>query len=280
MDADTRFRTYLRILDDLGSPVRPRHLLLDLGCGAGNLVAAGRQRGYCVYGCDIGFKQGARTEELATSGAIRKISLKPSYRLPFDDESVDYLVSDQVFEHVMDYDSCLREIHRLLKPGGATLHIFPSRYMPIEPHVFVPFATMYQREWWLRLWATLGIRKPSQRGESASSVGRGNYQYLTEHTNYLSKREIRERFARFFPDVKFAESAFLKHSERARILYKLSPVLPFLPAAYSCARSRVVFGNRGSAQPAGSRLSARRESGSREWDRTTDHLHVKEVLYH
>jgi hypothetical protein len=22
------------------------------------------------------------------------------------------------------------------------------------------------------------------------------------------------------------------------------------------------------------------KSGSREWDRTTDHLHVKEVLYH
>jgi ubiquinone/menaquinone biosynthesis C-methylase UbiE len=243
MNAETRFRTYLEILGELGSPLRSGQVMLDLGCGGGDLVAAGRQRGYAVFGCDIGFKEGKFTVALEATGAIRRISLVP-YRLPFDDASVDCLVSDQVFEHVMDYDSCLCEVHRVLKPGGCTLHIFPSRYMPIEPHVFVPFATLYRPEWWLKFWAAIGFRHPSQRGLPAASVGKRSYQYLAEHTNYLPKREIRDHFAHFFPNVQFAEWAFLKHSRRARILHTLSPVLPFLPAAYSCARSRVVFGNR------------------------------------
>jgi hypothetical protein len=33
-------------------------------------------------------------------------------------------------------------------------------------------------------------------------------------------------------------------------------------------------------QPSGESDEMGRWNGSREWDRTTDHLHVKEVLYH
>ncbi len=33
-------------------------------------------------------------------------------------------------------------------------------------------------------------------------------------------------------------------------------------------------------RPSGDFGDGRGEIGSREWDRTTDHLHVKEVLYH
>jgi len=243
MDADTRFRTYLRMLEDLGAPVRPETVLLDLGCGAGNLVAAGRKRGHQIFGCDITFKEGKHAAELEASGAIRKISLDP-YRLPFDDASIDCVFSDQVFEHVMDYDACIREIQRVLKPDGTTLHLFPSRYTPIEPHVFVPFATIHRSRPWLRLWAKLGARRKSQRGLSASRIGDMNHEYLTQHTNYLTKRQIRDHFRGFFPHVKFAESAFLKHSERARILHTLSKAMPFVPAVYSFARSRVVFASR------------------------------------
>ena len=175
---------------------------------------------------------------LCASGAvaIRKIGLDP-YRLPFDDASIDCVFSDQVFEHVMDYDACIAEIQRVLKPDGTTLHLFPSRYSPIEPHVFVPFATVHRSRMWLRLWAKLGARRQSQRGLPAAHIGDLNYDYLT-------KRQIREHFKGFFPQVKFAESAFLKHSERARILHTLSKAMPFVPAVYSFARARVVFASR------------------------------------
>jgi len=243
MDSDTRFRTYLRMLNDLGAPLKPDAVMLDLGCGAGNIVAAGRRQGYQLFGCDISFKDGKHTAELEASGAIRKISLEP-YRLPFDDASIDCVVSDQVFEHVMDYDACIAEIQRVLKPDGTTLHLFPSRYSPIEPHVFVPFATIHRSRAWLRLWATLGARRRSQKGLAASHIGDLNYDYLTQHTNYLTKRQIRAHFKGFFPKVEFAERAFLKYSERARLLHTLSKAMPFVPAVYSFARSRVVFASR------------------------------------
>ncbi len=280
MDAATRFRTYQRMLHDLGAPVRPDTVLLDLGCGAGNLVAEGRKQNCLVFGCDISFKEGKHTAELEASGAIRKVSLDP-YRLPFDDGSIDCVVSDQVFEHVMDYDACIAEIRRVLKSDGTTLHVFPSRYSPIEPHVFVPFATIHRSRAWLRLWAKLGARRSFQRGIPASRAGDQNYEYLTQHTNYLTKRQIRDHFKGFFPHVTFAESAFLKYSERAHILHTLSKAMPFLPAVYSFARARVVFARRGTgASAARGSAAPPGESGSREWDRTTDHLHVKEVLYH
>jgi ubiquinone/menaquinone biosynthesis C-methylase UbiE len=231
------------MLQDLGEALEPHATIVDLGCGAGNLVAAGRKHGYQVFGADIAFKDGPQTAELQASGAIRLIQLKP-YRLPFDDASVDCIVSHQVFEHVMDYDACLAEVHRVLKPKGVTLHMFPSRYLLIEPHVFVPLATLIRSKAWLRLWAAFGIRNAWQHGLSSAEVSKRNFDYLTRHTNYLTRGEIRRHFERYFPDVRFAESVFLRHSNRARILHTLSRAFPFLPRAYSFARSRVVFGAR------------------------------------
>lgn len=54
-------------------------------------------------------------------------------------------------EHVLDYPSTVAEMRRVLKPGGCCLHIIPSRHVPIEPHVFVPLATILRSEFWLQL---------------------------------------------------------------------------------------------------------------------------------
>jgi hypothetical protein len=43
----------------------------------------------------------------------------------------------------------LREIRRVFKPSGISIHIFPSRYTPLEPHVFVPLATFIRPMNWL-----------------------------------------------------------------------------------------------------------------------------------
>lgn len=38
--------------------------------------------------------------------------------LPFDDDSVDEIEADQVFEHIRNFIPLMNEIHRVLKPGG------------------------------------------------------------------------------------------------------------------------------------------------------------------
>lgn len=39
-------------------------------------------------------------------------------KIPYKDESVDLLVSNSVLEHIYDYNAVVKEIYRVLKPGG------------------------------------------------------------------------------------------------------------------------------------------------------------------
>jgi ubiquinone/menaquinone biosynthesis C-methylase UbiE len=235
-----RMHVQMAILADAGFEVPEGARILDLGCGNGNMVAEYRRAGFRAYGCDLAFKPGPHTDELARKGHIRLIDSK-SYRLPFDDREFDFVLSDQVFEHVQNYDETLKEHRRVLKPSGAGLHIIPSRYAPVEGHVFVPFATILQSYWWLRLWAQLGVRTKAQRGMSAEERARRNANYLRTSTNYLTKAELRRAFGRHFGEVRWVEHLFLKYSRRARMLHSLSSLVPFVPDAYSTFRSRVVL---------------------------------------
>lgn len=239
MDKAARMRCQLGIANDLGYELPPGAVIVDLGCGDGELVHEYRASGYEAYGCDYRFKPGPHVDELVGAGVIRTIA--DPYRLPFEDESVDLVLSDQVLEHVSDYPTTLAEIRRVLKPHGLSLHIFPSRYSLLEPHVGVPGATILRGRRWLRLWAALGIRSADQLGLSPSEVAEGNHKYLNERTFYIGKREIERYAGEVFPYVRFCERQFLKHSVRGRAAYTLSRALPFVPALYSGLRSRVLL---------------------------------------
>ena len=110
-------------LDRLG--VRPGDWLLDAGCGGGRHCFGALDRGAHVLGLDLDF-EGLR---LARAGinerrgsAVRKLHggvLKGDVsRLPFPDQSFDRVVCAEVMEHVHDYARALRELVRILKPGG------------------------------------------------------------------------------------------------------------------------------------------------------------------
>lgn len=44
------------------------------------------------------------------------------HRLPFKDKTFDYVISDQVLEHVSDPFLAVAETYRVLKPGGIAVH--------------------------------------------------------------------------------------------------------------------------------------------------------------
>src|SRR5581483_6081136 len=90
--------------------------LLDLGCGGGWAVFA---RGGETAGVDLSVAslQGAR--KLYDTVAAAELGA-----LPFPDASFDYVVSSDVLGHVplAGKDRVWKEIRRVLKPGGRTLH--------------------------------------------------------------------------------------------------------------------------------------------------------------
>src|SRR5262249_7206299 len=197
-----RAHVQITLIQDLGFKLKPGATVLDLGCGSGSIVKQYRVLGYEAFGCDFAFKESPDVESLHTHGLIRLIEREP-YRIPFTDDVFDLVLSDQVFEHVKNYHETLSEIHRVLKPEGMSLHFFPSRYTPIEPHVHVPLATIIRNRWWLAIWAILGIRASRQKGMSVREVIHANHVYLTRHTNYLSRSAIESCVSMYFDDYSF-----------------------------------------------------------------------------
>lgn len=94
-------------------------VVLDAGCGEGSIINWIARHGVydrCV-GVDIspiGVEMGRRNDLTRTveyhTGNLRK--------LPFDDGSFDVVYSQSVLEHVADYGAVLREMRRVLRPGG------------------------------------------------------------------------------------------------------------------------------------------------------------------
>lgn len=244
----SRFDVFSRMLSDLGTPLDPSLKLMDFGCGEGSLVRAALAQGLDAYGCDLydvkystDWNAAGISPELRETRRLRPIL--PPYRLPFEDSSVDVVVSDQVLEHVLDYPQAIAELHRVMRPGGVFLHAFPSRYRWHEGHIFVPLSSMFHPRWWLWLWARLGVRNEFQAGMSVAEVVASNAEFLEHGTLYLGPNRIKREFGRYFSSVEFVERVFLPHSDRPRVLCKI----PGGAALYGLLWNRFLYGKRAEA---------------------------------
>jgi cyclopropane fatty-acyl-phospholipid synthase-like methyltransferase len=235
-----RLNHQFAIIADAGYKIAPGMRVLDFGCGAGACVESLRRAGYDAFGCDVSVHAAPQAKALVDHGWLREIALHP-YRLPFDDATFDLVLSDEVFEHVQNYPEAISELNRVMKQGAVSLHLFPSRWIPVEPHVYVPLASVVRAYPWLWIWAALGIRNPYQRELNARETARHNREYLTTKTNYLDASDIKRHFGKFFPTVRFAEALFLKHSGRGALLYRYARHVPLLLRLYSACWNRVVL---------------------------------------
>lgn len=61
-------------------------------------------------------------------GEFRDIDIHAdAEKLPFDDDSLDYIISSHVVEHIPDLIGAFLEWRRVLKPGGIVFMIFPKK---------------------------------------------------------------------------------------------------------------------------------------------------------
>lgn len=228
------------ILTDQAFALSYDHTILDFGCGSGRHVFEFRDAGFIAFGYDTANSLILR--EPAEIACFRFSPDEGNSRIPFNDNTFDLVYSTSVFEHVMDYDAALSEISRVLRPGGASLHYFPSRYRPIEPHTFVPFAGIFQSYRYFLLWAALGIRNSFQRGKPFREVARLNLEYAKTALCYLQKAKILALARPYFNVVKFVEEIYLKHAPgRSRYLCPLVKVFPAFQYLYAAFHTRVLL---------------------------------------
>lgn len=103
----------------------PEALILDVGCSSGYLLADLRQAqpGATTVGIDL-VPEGLRRAYAEVPDA--PLLLADCLALPVEDAAVDAIVSANVLEHVADDEGALREMHRLLRPGGIAAVVVPA----------------------------------------------------------------------------------------------------------------------------------------------------------
>jgi SAM-dependent methyltransferase len=98
-------------------------VLLDLGCGAGTdlLIAAqmvGRDGRALGVDMTAGMVERAREGARAMGLANVEVQVGLIESLPFEDESIDTVISNGVIDLVPDKEAVFSEIDRVLRPGG------------------------------------------------------------------------------------------------------------------------------------------------------------------
>lgn len=100
--------------------------VLELGCGSGGYALHLAQRVGCgVLGLDVNASGLRNANELAMAGGLgpqaRFEQCDVSKRLPIDDNTVDAVFANDVLCHVPGRAEVLREMFRVVKPGGKIL---------------------------------------------------------------------------------------------------------------------------------------------------------------
>jgi SAM-dependent methyltransferase len=106
---------------------------LDYGCAEGGYAAALLSHGAReVVGVDV---EEDRIKQAASHGIPNAaFHLFDGYSLEFPDESFDGVLINEVLEHVYDERISLRDIYRVLRPGGYLALMCPNRWFPFEGH--------------------------------------------------------------------------------------------------------------------------------------------------
>lgn len=132
-------------LNDLASTVP----VLEVGCGDGSFTSALAQKFSSVTGIDI--SAGQIAENMARLPGITFLQHDVSEPLPLENGSFGVVWCSEVLEHLFDPAFALREMYRMLRPGGRLLLTVPyhgrfknilialfkwdEHFIPSNPHI-------------------------------------------------------------------------------------------------------------------------------------------------
>ncbi len=119
----------------LCAPLLPDGKVLDLGCGVGHSFEELAPRE--TVGVDLSAE--------ALEGQDRETHVADMRALPFGNATFASVLSVQSIEHVPDPESVLREVVRVLEPGGTAIFVTPNRLEfaradeIIDPYHYIEF---------------------------------------------------------------------------------------------------------------------------------------------
>ena len=113
--------------------LKPNSKFLDLGCGEGrHCFGAYMSEEIDVFGFDMSLSDVGKAKENFdqfnenTSTKSCNFGVADAKKLPFKDNTFDFIICSEVLEHIIDYQSALSEINRILKPEGKLVVSVPK----------------------------------------------------------------------------------------------------------------------------------------------------------
>ena len=117
------------IMSQLGNIEGKR--LLDLGCGAGeNSIYFAKKGAHCVAADYSPGMVEVALKLAAANGVIVEGKTVNAMQLDFADDSFDLIYASNLLHHLPEPQTCIREMHRVLRPGGQACFWDPLRHNP------------------------------------------------------------------------------------------------------------------------------------------------------
>ncbi len=115
--------------------VQPADRVLDVATGTGHTAFAFAPHVHEVVATDITPEMLAEGEKLKAELGMKNVEfrLADAHDLPFDDQSFDIVTCRRAAHHFMDMSKALREMRRVLRPGGRL--VIDDRSVPEDDFV-------------------------------------------------------------------------------------------------------------------------------------------------
>lgn len=119
----------------------PDATIIDVGCGAAPVVSRLLASQRSCIGVDYSFDMlRFSQDELRKSNRQNTALLQADCQaLPFPDDHFDIIICLGVISYIEDYQLALKELYRIIKPGGRLIISFRNKYNPVllDPVVFL-----------------------------------------------------------------------------------------------------------------------------------------------
>lgn len=183
-DQKSRQRKAIRMIKTIQKFLNQKDLshleLLDIGSSTGIIDYQLAQKFGKVCGIDIDSAAiNFAKKRFKKANLIFKKS--DGLKLNFPTNSFDVVICTHIYEHVTNPQLLMREIYRVLKPGGLCYFAAINRLWPIEPHYDLPFLS------WL----------PKSLANRYTRMTKKATQYYESPLSYWGLKKLTNQFKRF-----------------------------------------------------------------------------------
>ncbi len=171
-----KFKKILSVIQDFQPNTRSLKCL-DIGCSSGIITSLLGEHFVYAIGLDID-QEAVRYARAHVPSSRVDFLVGDSMSLPFQNQSMDVIVCNHIYEHVPESNLLMDEIYRVLKEDGFCYFAAGNKYVLMEGHYHLPFLS-----WLPKPLAHLYLKL----------TGKGEF-YYEEHLSLRGLRQLVRKF--------------------------------------------------------------------------------------